>query len=192
MFFTRKNTSKLSDLELVSEYQKDNDTKYVGELFNRYAHLVLGVCLKYFKDSDKSQDALMQIFEKLIDDLKRQDIQNFKSWLHVVSKNYCLMQLRKKDRLHLNGEAFETAERTLEATNDLDEIELKEKELSHLEEAIEQLNPEQRNCIKLFYIERKCYTEVSENTGFTQKQVKSYIQNGKRNLKLIITQNREH
>ena len=187
MLFNRQHTSNLSDLELVSEYQKSHHTKYVGELFNRYAHLVLGVCLKYLKDSDESQDAVMQIFEKLIADLKKQNIQNFKSWLHVVSKNYCLMQLRKKKRVS-SGEAFENAERTLESTNELDEVKIKDAQLNQLEEAIEQLKPEQRNCIKLFYIEKKCYQEVSLNTGFSEKQVKSYIQNGKRNLKLIITQ----
>lgn len=191
MLFNRKHTSKLSDLELVSEYQKSEDSKYVGELFNRYAHLVLGVCLKYLKDSDKSQDAVMQIFEKLMTDLKQQNIQNFKSWLHVVSKNYCLMQLRKKKPVS-SGESFENAERTIESTSEIDDIEMKEKHLVQLEQAIEELKPEQRNCIKLFYLEKKCYQEVAENTGYSEKQVKSYIQNGKRNLKLIITQYREH
>lgn len=191
MLFNRKHTSKLSDIELVAEYQKTENSKYVGELFNRYAHLVLGVCLKYLKNSAESQDAVMQIFEKLMDDLKRQNIQNFKSWLHVVSKNYCLMQLRKKKKVN-NGEVFENAEHTLESTNEIDEIQVKEAQLNQLEEAIEQLKPEQRNCIKLFYLEKKCYQEVASNTGFSEKQVKSYIQNGKRNLKLIITQHREH
>ena len=133
----------------------------------------------------------MQIFEKLMDDLKRQNIKNFKSWLHVVSKNYCLMQLRKKKPVS-SGESFDNAERTLESTDEMDAIKLKDEQLNQLEDAIEQLKPEQRNCIKLFYLEKKCYQEVAQNTGFSEKQVKSYIQNGKRNLKLIITQYREH
>lgn len=191
MLFSKKHTSDLNDLELIAHYQKSHQSKYVGELFNRYAHLVLGVCLKYLKNSDESQDAVMQIFEKLLEDLKHQNIQNFKSWLHVVSKNHCLMKLRKKQKV-TTGEAFEHAERTLEATNNIDEVEVKEEHLSQLEQAIEELKPEQRNCIKLFYLEKKCYQEVAENTGYSEKQVKSYIQNGKRNLKLLINQYREH
>ena len=59
-------------------------------------HLVYGVCLKYLKNRDESKDAVMQIFEKLIIEIPKQKIENFRSWLYVVTKNYCLMQLRSQ------------------------------------------------------------------------------------------------
>ena len=52
--------------------------------------------------------------------------------------------------------------------------------------SLEELNPEQKQCLILFYLEKKSYQEISENTGFSLMQVKSYIQNGKRNLKILL------
>lgn len=191
MLFRQKNISTLSDNELIEHYRKTNNSKWVGELFNRYAHLVYGVCMKYLKKPVDAEDAAMKIFEKLLEDLKHHEVQNFQSWLHIVSKNHCLMDLRKR----ANGSPtvdFETASYQLTESSNIEEVELKEEQLNDLEKAINQLNDEQKTCIELFYLKEKCYQEVSEITGYTIKQVKSYIQNGKRNLKIILTGNREH
>ncbi|MFP5471657.1 MAG: RNA polymerase sigma factor [Bacteroidia bacterium] len=191
MLFRQKNISTLSDNELIEHYRKTNNSKWVGELFNRYAHLVYGVCMKYLKKPVDAEDAAMKIFEKLLEDLKHHEVQNFQSWLHIVSKNHCLMDLRKR----ANGSPtvdFEAASYQLTESSNIEEAELKEEQLSGLEKAINQLNEEQKLCIELFYLQEKCYQEVAETTGYTLKQVKSYIQNGKRNLKLILTGNREH
>jgi RNA polymerase sigma-70 factor (ECF subfamily) len=191
MFFRQKKISTQEDAELIALYQKTHNTKFVGELFNRYAHLVYGVCMKYLKKPADAEDAAMKIFEKLMEDLKHHEVQNFQSWLHIVSKNHCLMDLRKR----ANGSPtvdFESASYQLAESSNVEETELKEEQLSGLESAIKQLNDEQKTCIELFYLQEKCYQEVAEITGYTLKQVKSYIQNGKRNLKLILTGNREH
>src|SRR3954469_20909800 len=84
----------LDDLQLVARYKETGDNALVGELHNRHTHLIFGTCMKYLKDEDEAQDASMQIFEKLLIDLKKHEIQQFKGWLHMVCKNYCLMQLR--------------------------------------------------------------------------------------------------
>ena len=189
MLFRQKNISTQADAELIAQYQKTHNTKFVGELFNRYAHLVYGVCMKYLKKPADAEDAAMKIFEKLLEDLKHHEVQNFQSWLHVVSKNFCLMDLRKQ----ANGSKtidYETVAYQIEEKED-DNV-VKEEQLNGLEQAINQLKPEQKNCIELFYLQEKCYHEVAEITGYTLNQVKSYIQNGKRNLKLILNGNREH
>ncbi len=177
----------MTDVELVLEYQRSGNNRTVGVLFERYSHLVFGVCLKYLKNQPEAQDAVIQIFEKLLVDLKKNDITNFKSWLHTVSRNHCLMFIRKHKKQWKQEQDMETAEPFLEAEDTLPEVQAKELKLTELEQAIQQLKPEQRAVIELFYIKEKCYDEVSEITGFTMKQVKSYIQNGKRNLKIIIT-----
>jgi len=183
MFFKKKHTTiHFTDIELLEKYKTSGDSVYFGEFFKRYTHLVLGVCLKYLHDEEASKDAVMQIFEKLLQDISKQSITNFKNWLYTVSKNHCLMELRKKKNIvPLDG--FEESEETsVEFELNLHLIQ-REEELIYLQEAMSALNEEQRICIELFYIQEKCYKEVAELTGYSMNQVKSNIQNGKRNLK---------
>lgn len=179
----------LDDLELVAQYKQTNDSAFVGVLFQRYTHLIFGVCVKYLKDGDDAQDASMQIFEKLLVDLNKHDIQQFKAWLHMVCKNYCLMQLRsgatklKHDReMHKDFAVLMESDHQLHLTVE----NTKEIQLTHMEDCMKGLNAEQKLCIELFFLHEKSYQEVTETTNFTMNNVKSYIQNGKRNLKNCI------
>lgn len=176
-----------SDLDMINEYKASNDMEIVGRLYNRYIHLVYGVCLKYLSNRDDAQDAVMQIFEKLVSDLKKYEVSNFKSWLHVSAKNYCLMQLRSK-KGKLNVPADETLmNNSMEFAIPMHhEVEPYSLELEHLDPCLDKLPSEQKKCVRLFYLEQCSYKEVAEKTGFEMKKVKSYIQNGKRNIKICI------
>ncbi|UCH14514.1 MAG: sigma-70 family RNA polymerase sigma factor [Bacteroidales bacterium] len=176
-----------TDDELVAEYFSEGNLGIIGELYKRYTHLVLGVCLKYLKNEEKSKDAVMEIFESLIDKLKVHKVTNFKSWLYTVSKNHCLMLLRSdssytklKDRIFHNSIL-----ENMELQDQMHPLIENEKELliEQLDKALNELNIEQGNCIKLMYLENKSYREIADITGYSMKEVKSYIQNGKRNLK---------
>jgi len=152
----------------------------MGALFSRYTELVYGLCLKYLKDRDAAQDAVMNIFEKLIEKLKTEEVEYFKSWLYMVSKNHCLMELRKK-----NPEMrTDFMEMTL-AAHPMDEPDVEE-DLTALEECMDTLKDEQAQCVRLFYLEKLSYHQVSARTQFDEKAVKSFIQNGKRNLKICL------
>jgi len=189
-FRLHKNTSDLSDEELIQLYLSKGDSHYAGELYQRYTHLVLGSCMKYFKNEDESEDAVMDIFEKLLEDLKNHEVKNFKSWLYTVTRNHCLMALRKQKQTGKGEEELKIIEEnSVESAEPmhLNNKEQKEAELSGLENAITKLSDEQRECIELFYLQEKCYQEVSEITSYSLKEVKSYIQNGKRNLKNLLT-----
>ncbi len=172
-----KSNSK-SDEELIADYRSSEDPEIISVLFDRYSHLVFAVSMKYLKDEDDSKDVTIQIFEKLPKDLITYDIQKFSSWLHTVTKNYSLRFLSRKKR---TVEIKNLADPPEEETDEIIET-----YLPHLEEAIKQLNDQQRTCIHLFYIRKMSYTEVSEHTGYSMLEVKSYIQNGKRNLKIIL------
>jgi len=188
---SRENIAKRSDEELVVLYRESDEKEYLGVLFKRYSHLVFGVCMKYLKDEDESKDAAMQIFEKLFVELKRHEVQHFRAWLHTVAKYHCLMILRRGSKEIHGIDPYimenEAAKHPLHAVNE-DGIE-KEKQLQSMESAILQLELHQQQCIKLFYLEEKSYQQVAAITGFTMNQVKSYIQNGKRNLKMIMSKN---
>jgi RNA polymerase sigma-70 factor (ECF subfamily) len=192
MFLGILRKKSLSDAELLEKYQQTSDLNHLGELYERYTHLVFGVCLKYLRNEEDSKDAVMQIFEKLTYSVRQQKIDNFQKWLYVVVKNHCLMELRAlKSSKKLQTDSLEE-ERFMENESSLHPIvemmeEEKEEELNHMEMAITLLPDEQRVCVELFYLQEKCYKEIEEITGYPLNKVKSYIQNGKRNLKILMT-----
>jgi RNA polymerase sigma-70 factor (ECF subfamily) len=183
--FLKNISSTETDKELVAAFKKSGDSNYLSKLYQRYMDLVFGVCLKYFKDAERCKDAVMDIYEELNTKLKQHEVDNFKGWLHVLARNYCLMQLRSprnmkttefsanfmqsEENTHLNGEVLE-----------------KESNFVKLEQCLDTLTNEQRQSVQLFYLENKCYNEIAAITGFDWNKVRSYIQNGRRNLKLCM------
>ncbi|MCU4162619.1 RNA polymerase sigma factor [Carboxylicivirga caseinilyticus] len=179
----------LSDDLLLKKFQETQNLDFLGQLYERYMHLVYGVCLKYLKNKEEAQDAVMGIFEKLNKEIPGKEINDFKPWLYVVAKNYCLMQLRKEQSLKKNSSEYEKSEllfmeteEPLHHTNNWepDAMDIR------LKECLEKLKDRQRSCIELFYFNELCYKEISEKLTLDVKKVKSYIQNGKRNLKNCI------
>lgn len=155
---------------------------WLGILLQRYTYLLLGVCMKYLKNEEEAKDAVQQIFLKAITELGKYEVEYIKSWLYMIARNHCLMKLRDKHVIiPADGREDLPAEES-----DHREMADKEKALSVLEDTIEELNPEQKTCVTLFYLQKKSYQDIVSITGFTQLQVKSYIQNGKRNLKLLV------
>lgn len=183
--------SELDDSSLLSKYKETGDKALIGVLFNRYTHLVFGVCMKYLKDEEESKDAVMMVFEKLITELKKQEITYFKTWLHSVTKNHCLMKLRSEKKHENFIEIKKNLPELMESSSylHLNNISEKEEQLQKMEKGIELLNNEQKICIELFYLKEKCYKEITEITGYSLNDVKSYIQNGKRNLKNYLIKN---
>lgn len=183
---------ELSDEELVLKYRSDGNAELIGELYQRYTHLVFGLCMKYLKDTEKAKDAVMGIFEELMSDLQKHEIDRFNPWLHTKARNFCLMQLRKNQTQRKNHKELTESEKQLvKSERDVHPMEddKLEGDLEALANAMDQLKPEQRQCIELFYLKRKSYNEVSEITGMDYKEVKSHIQNGKRNLRLKMESN---
>lgn len=177
--------AKLPDNELIERFRYSHDNQYLGELYTRYAHLVLGLCIKYFEDLDMAKDATMSIFELLLHELKRHHIDHFKSWLYTVSKNYCLQELRKKKSRNKKEDLFKDfLQDTMESELDMHPKEQKELLLLKMESLIPTLKYNQRLCLKMFYLEGKSYADISHDLNFSLKEVKSHIQNGKRNLKI--------
>ena len=173
-----------SDNELINSYTQTGENFLVGILYERYGHLVLGLCIKYLKNKDEARDAVIQIFARLLDDLKKHKVEYFKSWLYTYSKNFCLMELRKRQSaLKKELELKENAHLLMDFS-DPKHLEEKEKQLALMEQALSQLNASQKTCIDLFYLRNKSYSEIMQITGYSNNDVKSFIQNGKRNLKL--------
>ena len=177
----------LSDNELITLYKKSHNKQLVGELYKRYAHLVLGMCIHYFKDKDAAKDIVIQIFEKLFDELKKREVENFKAWLTFVVRNHCISELRKLQTLQHRNSEYQLDLKT-ESLIEETQPEETEKQIELLENALKELNPFQKKCIELFYYKNMSYAQIVELTGYSVNEVKSYIQNGKRNLKLIMTE----
>ena len=185
VFLKNISDSSSSDKELADAFRKSGDINYLSALYQRYMDLVFGVCLKYFKEKERSKDAVMDIFDELNTKLRHHEVGNFKGWLHVLARNYCLMQLRSprnmktsefnpsfmqtEENTHLNNEAIEN-----------------EENFRKLADCMELLPEEQKQTVVLFFMQKKCYNEIVIITGFEWSKVRSYIQNGKRNLKICM------
>lgn len=180
----------MSDQALLQQYRRTGQNRWLGLLFERYTLLVFGVCMKYMKHEEDARDCTQQTFEKAIQELEKYEITFLKSWLYRVATNICLMKLRSKgiDTANLTDQLSETTGD--EAMADM-AIE-KETLLRKMEQAMQLLNHEQRNCITLFYLNGLSYQQISDSTGYSILQVKSHIQNGKRNLKLRMQQMKHH
>ena len=172
----------MTDAELLELYYTDKNQEWIGILLERYTLLLLGVCMKYLKDETEAKDCVQQIFLKVLIEVGKYRIDYFKSWLYMVAKNHCLMKLRDKGKVvkELNENHASHSE------TDKNEMLASEKTYDLLEEALKELGEEQRQCVILFYLKKNSYQQISEKTGYSQMQVKSYIQNGKRNLKILI------
>jgi RNA polymerase sigma-70 factor (ECF subfamily) len=182
----------LPDHELILKYQESRNAEVIAILFQRYTHMVYGVCLKYLEVPDDAKDAVMEIFEGLIDDLLKHEVRNFKSWLHSVTRNHCLMKLRKEKSLVKDFEKIDedTGEDFVEIAEDSHQENVLENYIPEdLTQVLKTLKEPQRRCIELFYLEDKSYQEVCEITGYSMNEVKSHVQNGKRNLKIRLEAN---
>ena len=138
--------------------------------------------MKYLKDKEQAQDAVQQVFMKTLTHLPEGTIQNFKGWLYVLMRNHCLQQLRDKQYF-----ADDAALQNLSSQQtDKEELVLKDLTLEQMNVALQELGEEQRKTVVLFYLEKLSYEQIMQQTGYSFAQVKSYIQNGKLNLKICL------
>lgn len=183
-----KKKEYLSDEELVSQFKREGDKSVFAELFKKHVKVVYGTCLFYLQDKDEAQDATMQLFEKLLIEVKQREINNFKGWLSFVVRNHCISIIRKNKSYEKNIKSyyeFEYEEPNLENEEKINSIN-DEALIEHLNSCLPQLKDKQRICLELFYLKSKSYHDIANETSFTINEIKSYIQNGKRNLKLLI------
>jgi len=179
-----KEIQQKSDEQLIALYQQSGDNQWLGLLLERHTLLLLGIALKYLKDKAQAQDAVQQIFIKTITHFPKEPIQNFKGWLYILMRNHCFGILRSANHYFASDDVLAH----IAAPDDKTREELMSDELmrQNIHQAIDSLNSEQQICIRLFYIEERSYKEIMERTNFSFEQVKSYVQNGKRNLKIAL------
>ena len=196
MFFRRRPQSpaELSDEELLVRYRQQGDVADLGVLYDRHLPEVFAICRRYLRPDEEAQDAVMQLFEQLVEKLRRHEVGNFPAWLHATARNHCLMVLRARQRagpaaggalvVHFPDAAgMESAAHQHLPDDAAEDADLTEERLQALEHALAELPDDQRRCLELFYLDKKCYADIAQLTGFELKQVKSHLQNGKRNLK---------
>ncbi len=179
----------MTDQELLGQFYADQDNEWLGHLLQRYTLLLLGVSMKYLKNEEEAKDSVQQIFLKVIQELQKYKVEYFKSWLYMVAKNHCLMKLRERHG-HMTTEITERLEFKAGEETDLNALNENEHTLELMEQSMTELNSEQQQCLTLFYLQKKSYQQVADETGYSMLQVKSYIQNGKRNLKILLEKKR--
>ena len=182
LFYKPVKPNDADDTKLLNSYRESGDLLVLTRLYEKWMPLVYGVCLKYLKDEEQAKDAVMGIFEELITKVKEHEVKQFRGWLYVLSRNYCLMQLRAGKKIEtVNLDDFMEFTPILHPDDNNREM-----AMQALERCLEKLPAAQKQSVSLFYLKEKCYKEIADDTGFTLNEVKSYIQNGKRNLKICL------
>lgn len=187
----KDSTIHQTDQELLEKFYATADNQWLGILLDRYTLLLFGLCMKYLKQEEEARDMVQQVFLKVLTELPKYKVDYFKSWLYMVAKNHCLMKLRSsqgKSAVELKDQLLPMEELSLNKDFHIE----KETLLTLMETSLQELNPAQQQCLKLFYLEKKTYQEIVGATNFSMMQVKSHIQNGKRNLKLLIEKKRSN
>jgi RNA polymerase sigma-70 factor (ECF subfamily) len=177
-----------SDEELLKHYKQSGNKDLFADLFKKHVSVVYGTCLFYLQDKDEAQDATMQLFEKLMLDINNREMDNFKGWLSFVVRNHCISIIRKNKSQSKNIKSYyefeyedanyETEEKINAVSDDV--------MLENMKQCLPKLKENQRLCVELYYLNNKSYQDIANQTGFTLNEIKSYIQNGKRNLKLLL------
>ncbi|THH39802.1 RNA polymerase sigma factor [Neolewinella litorea] len=178
--------SEVTDLDLLRAFRRQPDATRLLPLYERYAELIYAWCLRYLGTPQRAEDAGAEVFTVLLEQLPRHEVTNFRSWLQTVVRNHCLMQLRREKRdpvrqgedplVHFGAWPHQ-AEETAETPPDT-------RPLHH---CLKQLNEAQRQCIRLFYLTPgESYASVGERLNLSVGQVRSHLQNGRRNLKICL------
>jgi RNA polymerase sigma factor (sigma-70 family) len=181
----KQHLHNLTDEELLSHYYIANNNDYVEALLNRYTLLLFGVCMKYLKNKTDANDAVQQVYLKILIELPKSKVTFFKSWLYIVAKNYCLSVL-KNNKNTIYTETFDSQQPTQNDELLLENLINKDNNLTLMHQTLNELSPEQATCVKLFYLQKQSYALIENQTGFSYLQIKSFIQNGKRKLKILM------
>ena len=178
-----KNASNISDNELLQMYFKTDNLDYIGILFKRYTRILIGVSLKYTSDLHHAEDVVQQVFIKFLDAVHPQ-IANVGGWLYQMTKNESINFTKKQGRQqiqHLEREEYHLSDTT---DDEIKALLYKEHQSELLMAAISELKSDQRKAIECFYFHNLSYEQIAVQNNWSIGEVKSYIQNAKRNLKI--------
>ncbi|MFQ5674351.1 MAG: RNA polymerase sigma factor [bacterium] len=172
------------DNATIRSYLETRDVRYLGRLYEAYKKTIFWHCLKMVGNEEDAKDLASETFIRTFD-----RIEDFKlgapfcPWLMRIATNLCIDHLRKKNRYK-----FYKFDETHSAVAIQNESEPKQPMISgeRIIEKLKKLKPLQKRCFCLFYIHNLTYKQIAELTGYPLGKVRSYIQNGKRNFKLLM------
>ena len=156
----------------------------MSDFFVLYREDVLGLCYYYTRDVELSKDLTMDTFETYLKRGKKGPVINdIKSYLLGIARNLCMAHFKKSKRTQSIEESV------------LQFMEYEDENAPNGEEVIDRLmmsmcklTTDQRRCVELFFIKGCSYNQISKKLNFSYNEVKSFIQNGKRNLKKLMIQ----
>ena len=192
-----------SDEDLAAGFRESGNNALLGQLYERYLELIYGLCLQYLRDGGRAEDAAMDIYEQLQTKLREHEVQHFRPWLYRLARNHCLMILRRS----ANQLTRDSTSVPVHGGADIADMYLgelmhqrvddgvtadRETMLTALEACAERLNESQNACIRRFYLEGASYAEIADELACTTGQVRSHLQNGRRNLKICVERKTRH
>mgnify|MGYP000282243201 CR=1 FL=1 len=181
-----RDNDERDDEELVRAYQETQEQAAFAALSSRYLYKSYLVCLSYMKNEQDAEDAALDVWNSLPAKIKAHSIQQFKPWLYTVLRNHCFHLLKLAKRYQFVELTEKSGQEGVEFPH-YDPLNEERDTYELLDEALEALDPEQRQCIVLFYFQDKSYRETARQMGVAEKKVKTLLQNGRRNLRNQLT-----
>ncbi|MEL6655687.1 MAG: sigma-70 family RNA polymerase sigma factor [Bacteroidota bacterium] len=181
-----KSQDQKSDEELVRQFQQSGDRFLLGLLLRRYSQSILGTCHYYLRQPQDAEDAAMEVCELIVRQLQKpKEIKRFKDWVFIIARNYCFRKLKDNKRLTELSTEWEKDFLNSDVQYELgDTLYVQEEALyARVDAEIQQLNEQQRLCLTAFYWQGEKYKDIAARYGMTTDEVRSAIQNGRRNLR---------
>ena len=162
---------------------KPEERKEIRDLFKAYTKDIFGVAYYILKDQQAAKDIIMDVFEVLLKQDSLAKIQNKKAWLLGTSRNLSLKKFNKQIKTQYGLEHKNIIEQIVEK-DDQEELIIKNANEEAMLEQLALLKPLQSKCITLYYLKGLSYQQIAKKENISMNDVKSNIQNGKRNLKI--------
>lgn len=182
---------RLSDDDLLHRVRRESNGRALNQLLQRHLESVMGLCLYYLGHAEDAEDATMEILAKATQSIRDgKEIRSFKDWLFIIGRNHCFQRLKQRERFHTLFSLVEdtkTADIFMQLPAEDALYTEQYQKMDNLLRSVAALKAPQRDCITAFFLQEKSYKEIAEERQEPLDRVRSYIQNGRRNLRVRLS-----
>lgn len=167
----------MTDKELVKACSKGN-AKAQELLYNRFAPVMLGVCLRYCQNREEAEDVMQDAFVKVFMKLSTlQNVQALESWIRRIMVTTSLNALRSKLRHQFHSDIDDLQEQIPDERYDEDVFRTED-----LLRLIQELPAGYRIVFNMYEVEGFTHKEIADMLGVSVNTSKSQLLKARRLL----------
>lgn len=180
---TENQHKKISDEEIVRTYLSTQRSHYFDTLYKRYSKKIYGKCISLLKDEEMAQDAMQDIFMKILLNLSKfSEKSRFSTWVYSITYNYCIDLLRRKKKQKTviieDGNAIE------DVVEDVNDSFLLETKVNRLKVVLEKIPQGDKMILLMKYQDSMSIKEIGSMLDKSESAIKMKIKRAKHKFKL--------